>query len=128
MQETSESTVREFWRLMATNDFASVQSVLAPEFEMYWPQSGERIRGGTNFARMNCEYPTTTGRWAFHVNTLVAQGSSVVTQVSVTDGVQFGEPVSFFTVEGGKITRLIEYWPEPFEPQAGRRHLVEAIS
>jgi ketosteroid isomerase-like protein len=123
---STEAVVREFWRLMATNDFHSVKAVLAPEFVMEWPQSKERIRGAENFARMNAEYPTT-GRWQFQINRLVASASEVVTQVSVTDGQQSAEPVSFFTVVGGRITRLVEYWPEPFAAAANRRHLTEPI-
>jgi ketosteroid isomerase-like protein len=123
---STEAVVREFWRLMATNDFHSVKAVLAPEFVMEWPQSKERIRGAENFARMNAEYPTA-GRWQFQVNRLVASASEVVTQVSVTDGQQSAEPVSFFTVVGGRITRLVEYWPEPFAAAANRRHLTEPI-
>ena len=49
--------VREFWRLMATNDFDAVGAVLSPEFVLEWPQSRERIRGAERFARMNAEYP-----------------------------------------------------------------------
>jgi hypothetical protein len=123
---SAESVVREFWRLMATNDFYAVKAVLAPEFVMEWPQSKERIRGAENFARMNAEYPTT-GRWQFQVNRLIASTSEVVTQVSVTDGTQSAEPVSFFTVVGGRIARLVEYWPEPFAPAANRLHLTEPI-
>jgi ketosteroid isomerase-like protein len=122
-----ESVVREFWRLMATNDFHSVKAVLAQEFVMDWPQSKERIRGAENFARMNAEYPTT-GRWQFRINRLVASADEVVTQVSVTDGTQSAEPVSFFTVVGGKIIRLVEYWPEPFAAPENRRHLTEPIA
>jgi hypothetical protein len=44
---------REFWRLMATNDFHSVAAVLAPNFMLEWPRSKERIRGAERFARMN---------------------------------------------------------------------------
>ena len=33
---TAEDTVREFWRLMATNDFASVKQVLAEGFVVEW--------------------------------------------------------------------------------------------
>jgi ketosteroid isomerase-like protein len=123
---SAESVVREFWRLMATNDFYAVKAVLAPEFVMEWPQSKERIRGAENFARMNAEYPTT-GRWQFQVNRLIASTSEVVTQVSVTDGTQSAEPVSFFTVVGGRIASLVEYWPEPFAPAANRLHLTEPI-
>lgn len=119
-----EAIVREFWRLMGTNDFAAVTAVLAPDFLLEWPQSGERIRGPERFCQMNAEYPTS-GRWQFRINRLVASGESVVTQVSVTDGVQSGEPISFFTVAAGKITRLVEYWPEPFAAPENRRHLVE---
>lgn len=124
---SSESVVREFWRLMATNDFMSVKAVLAEQFVLEWPQSNERIRGADNFARMNAEYPAT-GRWQFRINRLVAADNSVVTQVSVTDGTQSAEPVSFFTVVGGKITQLIEYWPEPFAAAENRRHLTEPIA
>lgn len=121
-----ESVVRECWRLMATNDFHSVKPLLADDFVLEWPQSRERIRGGENFARMNAEYPAT-GRWRFQLNFLVASADSVVTQVSVTDGTQSGEPISFFTVAGGKIVKLVEYWPEPFAPVENRRHLVELM-
>ena len=122
-----ESVVREFWRLMATNDFRSVKAVLAQEFVMDWPQSKERIRGAENFARMNAEYPTT-GRWQFRINRLVASAGEVVTQVSVTDGTPSAEPVSFFPVVGGKITHLVEYWPEPYAAPENRRHLTESIA
>ncbi|MCU7371924.1 nuclear transport factor 2 family protein [Paucibacter sp. O1-1] len=126
MNTTPEAIVREFWRLMASNDFDSVRQVLSQDFVLEWPQSRERIRGADNFARMNSEYPSS-GRWQFQINRLLSQGEAVVTQVSLTDGTQSAEPISFFTVEQGRISRLVEYWPDPFEPQANRSHLVERM-
>ena len=120
------TVVQEFWRLMATNDFHSVKVVLAPQFVLEWPQSKERIRGAENFARMNAEYPTS-GRWEFRINRLVASGNAVVTQVSITDGVQSAEPISFFMVSEGKVTHLLEYWPEPFAAPENRSHLTELM-
>ena len=124
---SAETVVREFWRLMATNDFHAVRATLAEDFVMEWPQSRERMRGGENFARMNAEYPTE-GRWRCQVNRLVASGDTVVTQVRVSDETQSAEPVSFFTVVAGKITRLVEYWPEPFAAAGNRRHLTEPMA
>ncbi|PKN48129.1 MAG: polyketide cyclase [Deltaproteobacteria bacterium HGW-Deltaproteobacteria-17] len=121
-----EDVVRLFWDKMATNDFYAAGVVLAEDFVMEWPQSGERIRGAERFARMNSEYPAK-GPWRFRVNRLVAGDSEVVTQVSVTDGEQHAEVISFFTVVDGRITRLLEYWPEPFAPAENRRHLVEPM-
>lgn len=123
----AEAIVREFWRLMGTNDFHAVRAVLAEDLVVEWPQSKERIRGSENFARMNAEYPAT-GLWRFRINQLVASQDRVVTQVSVTDGTQVAEPVSFFTVANGKIVRMVEYWPEPFSPAENRRHLVEPMA
>jgi limonene-1,2-epoxide hydrolase len=126
-EPSAEAVVREFWRLMATNDFHSVKAVLADEFTVEWPQSRERIRGGENFARMNAEYPTTS-HWQFKINRLVASGESVVTQVSVSDGTQSAEPISFFSVVGGSITKMVEYWPEPFTAAENRLHLTEPMA
>jgi ketosteroid isomerase-like protein len=112
--------VVEYWRLMATNDFHSVAAVLAPEFVLEWPQSKERIRGADRFARMNQEYPAH-GRWQFTVNRLVGGESEAVSDVTVTDGVQTARALSFFTVEDGKVTRLVEFWPEPFAAPATER-------
>ncbi len=49
--------VEQFWQLMASNDFYAVSAVLSEDFVLEWPQSGERIRGAENFAKMNAEYP-----------------------------------------------------------------------
>ncbi|SDL95655.1 SnoaL-like domain-containing protein [Franzmannia pantelleriensis] len=85
--KTAGEIVREFWRLMASNDFHSVMAVLAPEFVLEWPQSHERIRGGERFAQMNDEYPAH-GRWQFTLSRVVEDDDTVVTEVAITDGVQ----------------------------------------
>ncbi|MGC9269391.1 nuclear transport factor 2 family protein [Acidiphilium sp.] len=118
--------VREFWRLMATNDFHSVNGVLAAEFVLDWPQSGERIRGGHNFASMNAEYPAK-GAWCFTVNRIIGQHEEVVSDVSVTDGVQSARAISFFTLSGGKIIKIVEFWPENFEPSPSREKFTERL-
>jgi ketosteroid isomerase-like protein len=124
---TTDAIVREFWRLMATNDFHAVSAVLSHDFVLEWPQSNERIRGPHNFARMNAEYPTGA-RWQFRINRLLASGTEAVSHVSVTNGTQTAEPISFFSIANGRIVRLVEYWPEPFAAAANRTHLTEPIA
>src|SRR5262245_61729394 len=125
MGDKAIELVREFWQLMATNNFRSVGSVLADDFVLDWPQSGERIRGRDNYAAMNEQYPTTTGRWTFTINNLVGNANEAVNDVSVSDGVQQARAISFFTFRDGKITRMVEFWPEPFAALENRKHLVE---
>ena len=116
----------EFWRRMATNDFHSVSVILAPEFVLEWPQSKERIRGPEKFARMNQEYPAH-GPWQFTINRVVGTELVAVSDVTVTDGVQTGRAISFFEVAEGKVMRIVEFWPEPYDAPANRAHLVEPM-
>jgi ketosteroid isomerase-like protein len=118
--------IQEFWRLMATNDFGSVSGVLSDDFVLEWSQSKERIRGAHNFARMNAEYPAA-GAWRFTINRLVAVEGEGVTDVTVTDGVRTDRAISFFTVERGRITKIVEYWPDSYPAPDSRRHLVEPM-
>jgi len=126
-KNTAASIVEEFWRLMATNDFSSVGAVLADEFVLDWPQTNERIRGKERFAAMNAAYPAN-GPWQFEVHRIVGTEAEAVSDVGITDGVQTARAISFFTVAAGKITRLVEFWPEPSAAPANRRHLVEPMS
>ena len=123
---TPVDVAREFWRLMASNNFQSVSAVLAPEFVLDWPQSNERIRGAARFAEMNEIYPAH-GPWSFTIHRLFGSESEAVSDVTVSDGVQTARALSFFTVVDGKVTHLLEFWPETYAAPANRAHLVEAI-
>jgi hypothetical protein len=105
---------------MAGNDFYSVGAVLAPEFVLERSQTGER------FARVNTEFPAH-GPWRFTVHRVVGGEGEAVTDVCVTDGVQSARAISFFTVVGEWTTRLVEFWPEPYQAPGNRAHLVEVL-
>ena len=116
----------EFWRLMSTNDFGSVSMVLCDDFVLEWPQTNELIRGADRFARMNQEYPAN-GPWRFTINRLVGGKCEAVSDVTVTDGVRTDRAITFFTVRSGKVTRLVEFWPEPSTAPKNRAHLSEPL-
>ena len=122
----AQEVAREFWRLMATNSFASVAAVLAEEFVLEWPQTNERIRGAERFARMNQEYPAH-GPWRFTINRLFGGESEAVSDVTITDGVRTDRAITFFTVHLSKVTRIVEFWPEPSVAATNRAHLSEPL-
>jgi SnoaL-like domain len=127
MKSNAIKVVEEFWRLMATNDFDSVASVLSEDFVLEWPQSRERIRGAMKYTQMNREYPAS-GAWRFEVHKVVGNNQEAASDVTITDGVRIARAISFFSVKGALITRLTEYWPEPYAAPPGRAHLVEIMS
>ena len=93
-----------------------------------WPCSGERIVGRADFAALQARYPTDTGRWAFDVHRIVAEGDVVVSEVTTTDGEQAARVVAFSILEDGHIAHQVEYWPMPYEPRPGRADLTQAIA
>jgi len=122
----AEDTVREFWRLMASNDFHSVKTVLAETFCADWPQTNEHIPSPENFCALNAAYPAA-GPWRFTLNRLIATQSEAVTDVSVTDGVSQARAITFFTVRHGKIEKITEYWPDPTHPPFNRNQWTQPL-
>ena len=120
----AKEVVKTFWQLMQTNDFEAASTSLAEDYELYWPQSSERILGRANFVAVNKHYPAN-GPWRFSVHRLLADGDEVFTDVGVTDGVVQARAVTFSTVKGGLIVRQLEYWPDAYDPPAWRREWVE---
>jgi ketosteroid isomerase-like protein len=116
--------ISTFWQLMSSNDFTSVASVLHSDFVLEWPQSHERIRGAANFARMNACYPAH-GPWRFTIQRLLVDGDAGMTEVAITDSVVVATAISFFTVRDGLISKIVEYWPDPFPAPAWRSEWVE---
>lgn len=111
---------------MQDNNFRRAGELLHDEYVLEWPQSGERIRGRANFVAVNENYPAA-GRWHFTIHRLIAEGDTVATEITVTDGAVTGRVITFSTVLDSNIVRQTEYWPDPFEPAAWRAQWVERM-
>lgn len=104
---------------MQRNDFEAAGRLLSEDYVLYWPQSGERIKGRANFVAVNRNYPAQ-GLWHFKVHRVIAEGAEVVSDVSVTDGEIEGRALTFSTVEDGLIAAQLEFWPDAFAAPAWR--------
>lgn len=51
----------------------------------------------------------------------------VVTETLVSSPKVRATVIGFFELVHGRIDRIVEYWPDPFEPMAERSHLVEIM-
>ncbi len=58
---------------------------------------------------------------------LLADGDTVVSEVTVTDGDQSARVVVFSEIYGRHIVRQVEYWPTPYDPLPGREDLTRPI-
>ncbi|WP_393059028.1 nuclear transport factor 2 family protein [Streptomyces sp. LN549] len=127
MTTTAElrATVESYWIAADLRDWDTFAATLADEVLYDLPQTRERIRGKERYLAFNREYP---GEWRVRVERIVADpgGRQVAVRTLFTDGGQESHAVHFFTFDAqGRISEVVDFWPEPYEPPAGREHLVE---
>jgi hypothetical protein len=103
-------------------DWTALAELLDPNVVYEIPQTRERIRGRVRYVAFNAEYP---GDW--HIEPLVVLGDahdgSMLFRWSLAG--QASLAIAFFEVGGGLITKITDFWPEPYEPPPGREHIVE---
>lgn len=125
MDETSSTqhTVRAYVESAERRDWEAFSALLAEDVVYEMPQSRERIRGKAAYLQFNREYP---GDWHLAVHRVVADGRNAAVWVDARVG---DEPqvacVWFELSDQGLISRITDFWPEPYDPMPGREHLVE---
>src|ERR1700745_1366955 len=107
---------------LEARDWAAWAALLHPDVVYEIPQSRERIRGRDRYLRFNQEYP---GDWHLRPKVVIAaEPHGVVGFEGDLDG-RIDDAMAFFEFADGLITRVTDFWPEPYEPPPGREHLVE---
>jgi ketosteroid isomerase-like protein len=125
MDRTDESrrTATAYVNSLDRRDWPNLTSLLAEDVVYEMPQTRERIRGRAAFLQFNVEYP---GDWHLETRRLVADGRHVAVWLDVRVGTDRQEACVWLDLaEDGTISRITDYWPEPYDPPAGREHLVE---
>jgi hypothetical protein len=111
--------------VLEARDWAAFGQVLAADVRYELAQTGELIEGREKYVRFNREYP---GEWHIWPVRLVAEGEHAALWISFEVGGQRLHGIGFFTVADGLVSRISDFWPEPYEPPAGREHLVTRIA
>ncbi len=86
------------------------------------PDTRERIRGRDRYLAFNVGYP---GEWHIEPQVVIGDGAHASLLFRWTLGDETSLAIAFFEVHGGTITKVTDFWPEPYEPPPGREHLVE---
>lgn len=120
----AKELVTAFADRLERRDWVGLAAILAPEVVYEIPQTRERIRGRDRYVRFNAEYP---GGW--HIQPEVILGDdrdgSLLFRWTVDGTDEDALAIAFFEVADGLITKITDFWPEPYEPPPGREHLVE---
>jgi hypothetical protein len=123
--DATRRVAQDYVDRLERRDWAGLSGLLAGDVVYEMPQTRERIRGRESFLRFNAEYP---GDWHLAVRRIVADGESaaLLLDVQVDAPDQRQDACVWLDVsDQGLITRIVDYWPEPYDPPPGREHLVE---
>lgn len=119
----AQHVVAAYWAAAEERDWAAFAALLADDVVYELPQTRERIRGRDAYVRFNVEYP---GDWHLTIERVVGTGRYAAswTRFQVAGTEQPG--LCFFDLDGdGRIAKITDFWPEPYEPPPGREHLTE---
>src|SRR4051794_31127779 len=121
-----------FEEVLRSGDFRQmgqvIQQYAADDFVEEWPQSGERLSKSA-MARMDEMYSQQTGtNPKFTYKRMLGGGDVFVVEGTIDYG--DGTPVGYVGIgeaRDGKVTRITEYFANPFEAPAWRADFVERM-
>jgi len=120
--EQNRAIVRRYFETMSARDWDGFGSLLAEGVVYEMPQTAERIVGRERLVSFNSEYP---GDWRIGVTRLIVDSETAAASMNFTVGDEQLVGLVYFELAGGLITRVTDFWPEAYEPPAGREHLTE---
>jgi hypothetical protein len=129
----NRATVERLRATMEANDMEGMARLAfesaADDFVQEWPQSGERVVGREGVAKLNEGYAQATGAAPkISFRRLTGEGDLYVVEGTIDYG--DGIPVSYVGIaefRDGKVTKMTEYFANPFEAPAWRAELVERM-
>ncbi len=122
--EDAHRVVEAYWMAAEARDWQRFGDLLADQVTYEGPQTRERVRGRAAYIRFNVE--GFRYDWHLTVERIVGEGHHAASWVEFSgpEGTQPG--VCFFDLDHeGRISRITDFWPDPYELPTTRAHLVE---
>jgi hypothetical protein len=116
--------LKRHWDASDANDFKAEHEIYHEDAVLYYPQSGERIRGRHNIQESRFVQPN---KKRFKVRRIIGGGNLWVTEFVLTyDGVP-SYVVSIMEFRDGLAASETQYFADRFDPAPSRAHLVERV-
>jgi ketosteroid isomerase-like protein len=122
---SSRALVSAYWAAAEARDWAAFGLLLTDDVVYEAPMSHERVSGRAAYLRFNAE--GFAGDWHLAVQRIVADEGTAASWIAMTDAGETYPGLTFFEIADGLITRITDFWPQPYEPSADRAHLTERI-
>jgi hypothetical protein len=120
--QTVRAALKHHWDASDADDFDAEHEIYHDMAVLYYPQSGERIRGRRNIQESRHVQPN---KKHFAISRIVGSGNLWVSELVLTYDDQPSYVVSVMEFEDGLVVRETQYFGDPFKPGPTRSHLVE---
>lgn len=111
-RQTRDLVLRH-WALANARDWVGFAALLAEDVVYEVPQTRERVRGRAGYTDFFATWPQP---WEARIVKCIADDAGALTVVDFVSNEPTATGLSVFEVRGGLITRITDYWPEPYEP------------
>jgi hypothetical protein len=113
MSEATRALILRHWEAANQRRWDEFSRLLHPELRYEVPQTREYADSGHGYLEM---FRTWPGDWTAGIRQLVCEASRAVSVIDFSVGDEVMTGVSIFEVSGGLITKVTDYWPEPYDP------------
>ncbi len=122
--ETPEfKAAQAYWTACDARYWDVYGSLLADDIVYEVPQTRERVRGREAYVQFNREFP---GDWHVEIIKIVAAPGNAVTWTAFHLDGKTDTGIAFLEFDAaGKVVKVTDFWPDPYEPPANRAHLAE---
>jgi SnoaL-like domain len=120
----AHDAVAAYWAAAEARDWVAFADLIAENVVYEAPQTRERVRGRDAYLRFNAEgFP---GDWHLTVQQIVGQDQHAASWIQMAEGADRYPGLCIFDLDpDGRIARITDFWPEPYDPPASRARLVE---
>lgn len=113
MSDPTRSLIEAHWSFANARDWSAFARLLHPGLLYEAPQTREYIEGGPGYLDMFSTWP---GDWKASIKQLICEEAKAITVIDFAVGGEVMTGISIFELDGGLITKVTDYWPEPYEP------------
>jgi ketosteroid isomerase-like protein len=121
---SAHEVIAAYWAAAEARDWDAFGAMLADDVVYRGPQTREQVVGREAYIRFNVEgFPDD---WHIAVQQVVGEGLHGASWIEFTGRESTQPGLCFFDLQDdGRITRITDFWPDPYELPASRAHLVE---
>jgi ketosteroid isomerase-like protein len=114
---------RAFLATLEARDWDAWEALMREDVVYDLPQTREHVRGRAAYREFNVTYP---GEWHLEPQVVIGDAERAVAWFAWRVGDDGGDAQVFLEFDDdGLITRVTDFWPEPYDPPARPAGLVE---